>query len=129
MNLAPAAILLMTLSMLLIHCYGDDKKKLKETADKEHVIEELQDQINVNNSKTKHMTDEEIQFNYFRVHDLDGNSLLDGLEILKAVLHSKYSTEQDTNITSAVETVDNYLEREDLNNDGYITFAEFMVEH
>jgi len=38
------------------------------------------------------MTDEEIQFNYFRVHDLDGNSLLDGLEILKAVLHSKYST-------------------------------------
>lgn len=34
------------------------------------------------------MTDEEVEFYYFQVHDTDKNSRLDGLEILQAMFHT-----------------------------------------
>ena len=34
------------------------------------------------------MTDRELQFHYFKLHDFDNNNLLDGLEIVKAVKHN-----------------------------------------
>jgi multiple coagulation factor deficiency protein 2 len=33
------------------------------------------------------MSDEELEFYYFKLHDFDKNSLLDGLEMLKAIYH------------------------------------------
>lgn len=33
------------------------------------------------------MTDEELEFYYFQMHDTDKNSKLDGLEILQAIFH------------------------------------------
>lgn len=34
------------------------------------------------------MTEEELEFYYFQVHDTDKNSKLDGLELLQAILHT-----------------------------------------
>lgn len=33
------------------------------------------------------MTEEELQFYYFKLHDFDQNNMLDGLEIIKAIKH------------------------------------------
>lgn len=33
------------------------------------------------------MTEDELEFYYFQVHDIDKNSKLDGLEILQAIIH------------------------------------------
>lgn len=33
------------------------------------------------------MTDRELQFYYFKLHDFDNNFMLDGLEIIKALKH------------------------------------------
>lgn len=50
-----------------------------------HILEELEHQINT--KKKEEMTDEELQFHYFKLHDFDNNNLLDGLEIVKALTH------------------------------------------
>jgi len=47
------------------------------------------------------MTEQELQFHYFKLHDYDNNNLLDGLEIIKALTHaheeaSKYSVNDST---------------------------------
>jgi hypothetical protein len=42
------------------------------------------------------MTEEELEFHYFKLHDYDGNNKLDGVEIAKAITHfhsGKYSTD------------------------------------
>ena len=51
-----------------------------------HVLEELEHQINT--KKKEEMTDQELQFHYFKLHDFDNNNLLDGLEIVKALTHA-----------------------------------------
>jgi hypothetical protein len=33
------------------------------------------------------MTEEELEFHYFKLHDYDGNNKLDGTEITKAITH------------------------------------------
>lgn len=41
------------------------------------------------------MTNEELDFYYFHLHDTDHNSMLDGLEILQAVMHTAHNFEND----------------------------------
>lgn len=48
-----------------------------------HIKEQLSDQVDVTNKTT--LTDEEMSFYYFHLHDADNNTKLDGLEIMKAV--------------------------------------------
>ena len=33
------------------------------------------------------MTDEELQFHYFKLHDYDNNNMLDGTELISAMTH------------------------------------------
>lgn len=33
------------------------------------------------------MTNDQMQFHYFKLHDLDGNNMLDGIELIKAITH------------------------------------------
>jgi len=51
-----------------------------------HVLDELQHVVNT--KKKEDMTDRELQFHYFTMHDFDKNNMLDGLEIIKALTHS-----------------------------------------
>lgn len=50
-----------------------------------HIIEHLQ---NVIKTKPKdQMSEEELEFHYFKMHDYDNNNKLDGVEIGKALTH------------------------------------------
>ena len=39
------------------------------------------------NKPEKEMSNQELQLHYFKMHDYDGNNLLDGLELATAISH------------------------------------------
>lgn len=90
-----------------------------------HIKEHLKEGAEVN---LDDMSDEELHFYYFTLHDHDQNKKLDGLEILYAMNdHSNgtdeyrgYNTEEE-----GAEMVDNVLTRMDENSDGYIDYSEY----
>ncbi|KFM59934.1 Multiple coagulation factor deficiency protein 2-like protein, partial [Stegodyphus mimosarum] len=53
--------------------------------DREHIKEHLQGVVN--QPDVSKMTEEELQFHYFKMHDNDDNNKLDGCELIKSVLH------------------------------------------
>jgi len=58
--------------------------------DKEHLKEDLGEWLFQDG---KEMSPEEMEFHYFKTHDFDNNSKLDGLEILQAISHILPMTE------------------------------------
>ncbi|KAJ3659294.1 hypothetical protein Zmor_010990 [Zophobas morio] len=98
--------------------------------DKEHLQEHLEEIIN--EPDLSKMTDEELEFYYFQVHDTDKNSKLDGLEILNAILHTTHEEEKKDDIQAEeddfeyyVELIDRVLKEDDLDKDGYLSYPEF----
>ncbi|XP_018579403.1 multiple coagulation factor deficiency protein 2 homolog, partial [Anoplophora glabripennis] len=102
--------------------------------DKEHLQEHLEDVIPEPNFSK--MTDEEVEFYYFQVHDTDKNSKLDGLEILQAMSHtSQHAYDENGNEvpteTNAedfdlyIELIDQVLEEDDADHDGYLSYSEY----
>ncbi|CAN9500034.1 unnamed protein product [Ophioblennius macclurei] len=94
--------------------------------DKDHIMEHLEGVID---KPEKEMTPQEMQLHYFKMHDYDGNNLLDGLELATAISHvhreekgenSKPMKEEDL-----IALIDDVLKDDDKNNDGYIDYAEF----
>jgi hypothetical protein len=69
----------------------------------------------INEPDLSKMTDEELEFYYFQVHDTDKNSKLDGLEILHAIFHTIHDDEkneengEDTNVDSKEEDFEYYV--------------------
>ena len=68
-----------------------------------------------------------MHFYYFTLHDYDRNKKLDGLEIFHALEHHQNGTEYRPTEEENAAMVDNVLDTMDLNSDGYIDFAEFIV--
>ncbi|XP_051945769.1 multiple coagulation factor deficiency protein 2 homolog [Xyrauchen texanus] len=94
--------------------------------DKDHIMEHLEGVIEKPESD---MTPQELQLHYFKMHDYDGNNLLDGLELATAITHvhreeggdgSRPMREDDL-----INLIDDVLRDDDKNNDGYIDYAEF----
>lgn len=52
-------------------CYSHIKEHLKDVVDK----------------PKEEMSEEELEFHYFKLHDYDKNNKLDGVEIVKAITH------------------------------------------
>lgn len=77
------------------------------------------------------MSDEDLQFHYFRLHDYDGNRKLDGLELLHALSHyqneSGITDKEATSDEANAITVDQILDTDDLNSDGYIDYPEYIA--
>ncbi|CAG4996828.1 unnamed protein product [Parnassius apollo] len=84
------------------------------------------------------MTSEELEFYYFSAHDFDRNSKLDGLELLKAVYHTVDHEDPDPESESSIEPeaedldayidlVDQTLESDDTDGDGYVSYAEYRA--
>ncbi|XP_035438174.2 multiple coagulation factor deficiency protein 2 homolog [Spodoptera frugiperda] len=84
------------------------------------------------------MTPEELEFHYFSAHDFDKNSMLDGLELLKAVYHTIEHEAPDPDADSSIEPeandldayialVDRTLESDDKDGDGYVSYAEYRA--
>ncbi|XP_023387050.1 multiple coagulation factor deficiency protein 2 isoform X1 [Pteropus vampyrus] len=94
--------------------------------DQEHIMEHLEGVINKPEAE---MSPQELQLHYFKMHDYDGNNLLDGLELSTAIthVHKEEGNEQAPPMSEEelINLIDGVLRDDDKNNDGYIDYAEF----
>ncbi|XP_037083691.1 putative mediator of RNA polymerase II transcription subunit 29 isoform X3 [Pollicipes pollicipes] len=108
-----------------------DKQKIQ--AEKEHIKEHLGAPID-----TAGMSEEELQFHYFKMHDADGNNKLDGLELVASLQHWHDEDHSDGEHAArppppaypewkVVEMVDLTLLDSDADRDGYVSWAEFLT--
>nr|CAH7742582.1 unnamed protein product [Callosobruchus chinensis] len=99
--------------------------------DKEHIQEHLEEVIP--KPDLSKMTDEELEFYYFQLHDTDKNSKLDGLEILHAIYHTDDEDHEEdhadsmTDIEHYIALIDEVLQEDDVDQDGYLTYSEFIA--
>ncbi|XP_032609850.1 multiple coagulation factor deficiency protein 2 homolog [Hylobates moloch] len=81
------------------------------------------------NKPEAEMSLQELQLHYFKMHDYDGNYLLDGLELSTAITHihkEKGSEQAPLMSEDELNNIrDGVLRDDDKNNDGYIDYAEF----
>jgi len=83
------------------------------------------------------MSENELLFHYFKMHDTDSNGKLDGCELVKSVMHwqhddhheesggetpPKFITFSDDDLAKIVDPI---LKSDDKNGDGVIDYAEF----
>ena len=88
---------------------------------------------------TSNMSEQELQFHYFKMHDADGNNKLDGCELVKSLIHWHDESNHDPNsgqpIPEAkvfkddelINMIDPILATDDKNSDGYIDYPEFVL--
>ncbi|XP_076463465.1 lymphotoxin beta receptor inhibitor-like [Babylonia areolata] len=110
-----------------------------------HMKEHLREEIG---NVDKDMSPEEMEFHYFRLHDTNNDTRLDGLEILKALSHMMPPVDvmpQEAQGKTPVEIeqirkhriyqmlngfvmiIDKVLETDDVDKDGYLTYPEYIV--
>lgn len=85
----------------------EDKELVHDTAHIQEHLEEIMEEPDLSK-----MTNEELDFYYFQVHDTDKNSKLDGLEILQAIMHT-----------------DHHDDAEDSNKEGDDDFSYYIGQH
>ncbi|XP_060896693.1 multiple coagulation factor deficiency protein 2 isoform X1 [Labrus mixtus] len=106
------------------HTHGRLDKNMIQ--DKDHIMEHLEGVID---QPEKEMTPQELQLHYFKMHDYDGNNLLDGLELATAITHvhreERGEDSQPMKEEDLISLIDDVLKDDDKNNDGYIDYAEF----
>ena len=94
-----------------------------------HIKEHLKEEIDLKDDAV--MSDEDLQFHYFRLHDYDGNRKLDGLELMHAISHYQNETgitdKESTSEEANAQTVDEILSMDDVNFDGYIDYPEYIA--
>ncbi|KAJ0169515.1 hypothetical protein K1T71_015102 [Dendrolimus kikuchii] len=95
-------------------------------ADKNHIQEHMDVPID-----TSKMSEQELQFHYFKMHDADNNNKLDGCELIKSLIHWHGPGEEPKEQRIVYQDKDfeemanGALEQADFNNDGFIDYAEF----
>merc|ERR1719277_961311 len=88
---------------------------------------------------TSNMSEQELQFHYFKMHDSDGNNKLDGLELVKSLIHWHDEANHDPKSGQPVpeqkifldeelkNMIDPILDSDDKNKDGFIDYPEFVA--
>ncbi|XP_059614687.1 general transcriptional corepressor trfA-like isoform X2 [Phlebotomus argentipes] len=101
--------------------------------ERDHIKEHLEVPID-----TSKMSEQELQFHYFKMHDSDNNNKLDGCELIKSLIHwheqgSKEHREGQPQVEEKlfsdeelVALIDPILQMDDLSRDGYIDYPEFI---
>uniref|UniRef100_A0A6M2D9X7 Putative kazal/vwf domain protein n=1 Tax=Rhipicephalus microplus TaxID=6941 RepID=A0A6M2D9X7_RHIMP len=96
--------------------------------DVEHIKEDLATLVDM--QSTGQMTDEEITFYFFRMHDFDDNTMLDGIEFLSAMQHTIdhgfAPGVEPKSLDDIIRLVDGAFAL-DTNNDGFISYPELRV--
>ncbi|EDV22091.1 Multiple coagulation factor deficiency protein 2-like protein [Trichoplax sp. H2] len=92
--------------------------------DRDHLEEHLRDQIDIDTNEK--MDSEKMNFHFFKLHDYDDNSKLDGLEIMAALSHHNKANDKAIDDSDVVNTVDEVLKEDDLDGDGYLDYTEFL---
>ncbi|KFB46318.1 AGAP004631-PA-like protein [Anopheles sinensis] len=87
---------------------------------------------------TSKMSEQELQFHYFKMHDSDNNNKLDGCELIKSLIHwheqgkaqeNSGQPQHEEKIFSNDELsalIDPILNSDDHNQDGFIDYPEFV---
>jgi len=85
------------------------------------------------------MSEQELQFHYFKMHDADNNNKLDGCELVKSLIHWHDASNHDHNggqpvpepkifgDDELINMIDPILQNDDKNGDGFIDYAEFSL--
>merc|ERR1711990_788080 len=88
---------------------------------------------------TSNMSEQEQQFHYFKMHDSDGNNKLDGLELVKSLIHWHDEANHDPKSGRPApeakifkddelqNMIDPILDSDDKNKDGFIDYPEFIA--
>ncbi|XP_023233117.1 multiple coagulation factor deficiency protein 2 homolog isoform X1 [Centruroides sculpturatus] len=112
--------------------------------DRNHIKEDLKNEYDFDVADD--ISDFEMEFYYFQLHDLDKDGKLDGLELLMALSHvteERISENERYNEADRLEKqrkqneiyeldaaiIDLLFSEDDLNNDGYLTYHEFALSH
>ncbi|WAR19052.1 MCFD2-like protein [Mya arenaria] len=114
----------------------------KFTQDQAHLKEHMKDEINMK----ERLSPEEMEFHYFRLHDTNNDTHLDGIEIMQAMAHmlpvpdltlqeklgkSKEQIDaimlerQEGMMKYYEDIIDRVLRDDDVDKDGYLTYSEF----
>ncbi|XP_058839931.1 multiple coagulation factor deficiency protein 2 homolog isoform X5 [Topomyia yanbarensis] len=97
--------------------------------EKQHIAEHMDVPID-----TSKMSEQELQFHYFKMHDADNNNKLDGCELIKSLIH--WHDDKTTGKKSSVihytdddleSIVDSVLNLMDANQDGYVDYLEYRL--
>ncbi|XP_059156357.1 multiple coagulation factor deficiency protein 2 homolog isoform X3 [Physella acuta] len=119
--------------------HGKPLQFASEVHNADHILEHLE-KVVATKSKDQ-MTEEELEFHYFKLHDYDNNNKLDGVEIGKALTHfhdesnrtdADYldSEGKDVRIKSdevLTQTIDIVLSMYDTDDNGMIEYFEFKA--
>lgn len=101
--------------------------------EKDHIKEHMEVPIDTSN-----MSEQELQFHYFKMHDADNNNKLDGCELIKSLIHWHEQGHADPNQAvpqekgkvfkddELVALIDPILSMDDSNGDGFIDYPEFV---
>ncbi|XP_059614678.1 uncharacterized transmembrane protein DDB_G0281039-like isoform X1 [Phlebotomus argentipes] len=96
--------------------------------ERDHIKEHLEVPID-----TSKMSEQELQFHYFKMHDSDNNNKLDGCELIKSLIHWHDEIPSDPDIQAATYTdaqletiVESVLGMMDRNKDGFIEYHEYI---
>ncbi|XP_054264342.1 multiple coagulation factor deficiency protein 2 homolog [Macrosteles quadrilineatus] len=116
--------------------------------DIEHIKEDLGD-WGMSKEALHKLTPEELDFHYFKLHDFDNNTKLDGLEILQAIhhtIHKEVEEEEgkegeegsgghasegkpptEDELPYFIELIDQVLAEDDQDKDGYLSYMEYVI--
>ncbi|KAK4304732.1 hypothetical protein Pmani_023330 [Petrolisthes manimaculis] len=103
--------------------------------ERDHIKDHLEVPID-----TAGMSEQELQFHYFKMHDADNNNKLDGQELIKSLFHWHDSSNHDANKgghhsppepkiftdDELTNMIDPILDQDDRNRDGFIDYPEFV---
>ncbi|XP_064076214.1 multiple coagulation factor deficiency protein 2 homolog isoform X1 [Vanessa tameamea] len=125
------------------HGHGGHDPQLLNAAniaqEREHIQEHMEVPID-----TSKMTEQELQFHYFKMHDADNNNKLDGCELIKSLIHwheqghNQNQQQQQQQQGSPpvgekifkddelINLIDPILNMDDHNRDGFIDYPEFI---
>ncbi|XP_054747368.1 putative mediator of RNA polymerase II transcription subunit 26 isoform X2 [Anastrepha obliqua] len=115
------------------------QQQVLNAANMEHERAHIQEHMQVPIDTSK-MSEAELQFHYFKMHDSDNNNKLDGCELIKSLIHwhEQGSKEQQHNEQAPhveekifsdeelVALIDPILQMDDTSRDGYIDYPEFI---
>lgn len=90
---------------------------------------------------TSSMSEQELQFHYFKMHDTDNNNKLDGCELVKSLIHwhdeanhNKPGGQTGQTVRQRIfgddeltNMIDPILVSDDRNKDGFIDYPEFIA--
>lgn len=102
--------------------------------ERDHIKDHLEVPID-----TSGMSEQELQYHYFKMHDADNNNKLDGQELIKSLFHWHDSANHEPGKTGhpvpeaklftdeeLVAMIDPILDQDDKNKDGFIDYPEFV---